>query len=179
MNEIICHGIPDRRPLQNGDIVNVDVTACYGGYHGDLNETYVVGEVDDASKKLLQVAYQVTTRPAALPPCLPACTPWSRARLPAHLEPKPIPSVLPWNYLGPEEQAPLLCLMFVPVSHPAWLLTDACVAAVPGARHRAGEAGHQVSGPGRRGQPPRQEPRVRPASLLPRRTVSRLSRSWA
>jgi len=52
--QVICHGIPDKRPLEDGDIVNVDVTAYYKGYHGDLNETYVVGQVDDASKKLIK-----------------------------------------------------------------------------------------------------------------------------
>ena len=46
VNEIICHGIPDARPLEEGDIVNVDVTVYHGGYHGDLNETFVVGEVE-------------------------------------------------------------------------------------------------------------------------------------
>lgn len=44
VNEIICHGIPDQRKLEDGDIVNIDVTLYYGGYHGDLNETYYVGE---------------------------------------------------------------------------------------------------------------------------------------
>ena len=56
--QVICHGIPDKRVLQDGDIVNVDVTAYFKGYHGDLNETYVVGEVDDASKQLIKTAYQ-------------------------------------------------------------------------------------------------------------------------
>ena len=59
LNEVICHGIPDMRPLQNGDIVNVDVSTYYGGYHGDLNETYAVGEVDEATKKLMKVTYEV------------------------------------------------------------------------------------------------------------------------
>lgn len=58
VNEVICHGIPDKRPLESGDIVNVDVTAYYKGYHGDLNETFVVGEVDDESKKLIKVTYE-------------------------------------------------------------------------------------------------------------------------
>ncbi|OKL56457.1 Methionine aminopeptidase 1 [Talaromyces atroroseus] len=44
VNETICHGIPDQRPLQNGDIVNIDVTLYHGGFHGDLNETYYVGD---------------------------------------------------------------------------------------------------------------------------------------
>ena len=53
--QVICHGIPDRRPLEDGDIMNVDVTVYSNGYHGDLNETYVVGSVDDASKRLIRV----------------------------------------------------------------------------------------------------------------------------
>lgn len=57
VNEVICHGIPDHRPLQDGDIVNVDVTAYYKGFHGDLNETFVVGTVDNASKKLIKTAH--------------------------------------------------------------------------------------------------------------------------
>jgi len=46
VNEVICHGIPDDRPLKNGDIINLDITVYYKGYHMDLNETYCVGEVD-------------------------------------------------------------------------------------------------------------------------------------
>ena len=57
---MICHGIPDQRPLQDGDIVNVDVTAYYKGFHGDLNETFVVGTVDDESKKLIRTTLEVT-----------------------------------------------------------------------------------------------------------------------
>ena len=44
VNECICHGIPDQRVLKDGDIVNVDVTLYHGGFHGDINETYYVGE---------------------------------------------------------------------------------------------------------------------------------------
>lgn len=44
VNEIICHGIPDKRPLKEGDIVNLDVSLFYQGFHADLNETYYVGE---------------------------------------------------------------------------------------------------------------------------------------
>lgn len=58
VNEVICHGIPDRRPLQNGDIVNIDVTIYHRGYHADLNETYLVGEVDKKSKHLVKSAYE-------------------------------------------------------------------------------------------------------------------------
>jgi methionyl aminopeptidase len=55
VNEVICHGIPDDRPLADGDIVNVDVTAYINGVHGDCSATYLVGDVDEASRKLVQV----------------------------------------------------------------------------------------------------------------------------
>ncbi|XP_037752879.1 methionine aminopeptidase 1 isoform X2 [Chelonia mydas] len=58
VNEVICHGIPDRRPLQEGDIVNVDITIYRNGYHGDLNETFYVGEVDEGARKLVQTTYE-------------------------------------------------------------------------------------------------------------------------
>jgi methionyl aminopeptidase len=57
VNEVICHGIPDTRELQDGDICNIDVTVYYSGFHGDLNETMFVGEVDEASRQLVQTAY--------------------------------------------------------------------------------------------------------------------------
>lgn len=44
INEVICHGIPDKRPLQDGDIINLDISVYKDGYHADLNETYYVGE---------------------------------------------------------------------------------------------------------------------------------------
>ncbi|KAL3649454.1 Microtubule-associated protein 1A [Castilleja foliolosa] len=58
VNEVICHGIPDARKLEDGDIVNVDVTVYYKGVHGDLNETFFVGNVDEASKRLVQCTYE-------------------------------------------------------------------------------------------------------------------------
>ncbi|XP_062509464.1 methionine aminopeptidase 1-like [Corticium candelabrum] len=58
VNEVICHGIPDLRPFEDGDIVNVDVTVYHDGYHGDLNETYFVGNVDDEGKRIVNVAYE-------------------------------------------------------------------------------------------------------------------------
>jgi methionyl aminopeptidase len=62
VNEVICHGIPDARPLQDGDVLNVDVTAYLRGYHGDLNETVCVGNCDEKSKKLLMTAYKCLFR---------------------------------------------------------------------------------------------------------------------
>jgi len=43
VNEVVCHGIPDRRKLEPGDLINLDVTVCLNGYHGDLSETFIVG----------------------------------------------------------------------------------------------------------------------------------------
>ncbi|XP_065324045.1 methionine aminopeptidase 1-like isoform X2 [Gordionus sp. m RMFG-2023] len=62
VNEIICHGIPDERPLEDGDIVNVDITVYHDGFHGDLNETFFVGNVDEASKKLVKVTYECLSK---------------------------------------------------------------------------------------------------------------------
>lgn len=59
INEVICHGIPDRRPLVSGDIVNVDVSVYKDGWHGDLNETFVVGDVDEESKRLIKATHEV------------------------------------------------------------------------------------------------------------------------
>jgi len=53
VNEVICHGIPDMRPLQSGDICNIDVTVYHRGYHGDLNETLFVGEVSEKARNLV------------------------------------------------------------------------------------------------------------------------------
>jgi len=53
INEVICHGIPDNRPLAEGDIVNLDVTLFREGVHGDTNATFFVGEVDPQSKRLV------------------------------------------------------------------------------------------------------------------------------
>jgi methionyl aminopeptidase len=55
VNEVICHGIPDDRALLDGDIVNIDVTAYFDGVHGDTNATFLVGEVDDESRRLVDV----------------------------------------------------------------------------------------------------------------------------
>jgi methionyl aminopeptidase len=54
VNEVICHGIPDSRPLADGDIVNIDVTIFLDGVHGDTSITFLVGAVDDASRLLVR-----------------------------------------------------------------------------------------------------------------------------
>ncbi len=55
VNEVICHGIPDDRPLAEGDIVNVDVTAYVDGVHGDCSAMFFAGEVDEESRRLVEV----------------------------------------------------------------------------------------------------------------------------
>ncbi|MER6577971.1 type I methionyl aminopeptidase [Nonomuraea sp. NPDC001023] len=54
INEVICHGIPDDTVLRDGDIVNIDITAYIGGVHGDTDATYLVGEVDEESRLLVE-----------------------------------------------------------------------------------------------------------------------------
>ncbi|EIW60473.1 methionine aminopeptidase [Trametes versicolor FP-101664 SS1] len=56
VNEVICHGIPDKRKLQEGDIINIDVSLYKDGFHADLNETYPVGRVDEDSQRVMRAA---------------------------------------------------------------------------------------------------------------------------
>ena len=56
VNEIICHGIPDGRPLRDGDIVNIDVSFYFGGFHGDLNETYYIGTPSPEAVRVVETA---------------------------------------------------------------------------------------------------------------------------
>jgi methionyl aminopeptidase len=54
VNEVICHGIPDSRVIEDGDIVNIDITAFIGGVHGDTNATFLAGNVDEESRLLVE-----------------------------------------------------------------------------------------------------------------------------
>ncbi|WP_156228397.1 type I methionyl aminopeptidase [Corynebacterium comes] len=54
LNEIVCHGIPDTTVMEEGDIVNVDVTAFKNGVHGDTNATFLVGEVSEEHRLLVE-----------------------------------------------------------------------------------------------------------------------------
>ena len=54
VNEVICHGIPDSRVIEDGDIVNIDITAYIHGVHGDTNATFLAGEVDEESRLLVE-----------------------------------------------------------------------------------------------------------------------------
>ncbi|GAA3288622.1 type I methionyl aminopeptidase [Arthrobacter citreus] len=54
VNEVICHGIPDTTVLEDGDIINIDITAYINGVHGDTNWTFLVGDVDEESRLLVE-----------------------------------------------------------------------------------------------------------------------------
>lgn len=69
VNEVICHGIPDDRPLHEGDIVNIDITAYKDGVHGDTNKTYPVGQIDEASRLLVERTEEALRR--AIRACRP------------------------------------------------------------------------------------------------------------
>ncbi len=56
VNEVVCHGIPGKRILKNGDIVNVDVTTYFRGFHGDTSATFYVGEPSEPSKLVVETA---------------------------------------------------------------------------------------------------------------------------
>ena len=58
LNNVICHGIPDETVLKDGDIINVDVTSILNGYYGDASRMFVIGDVPDEAKKLVQVAHE-------------------------------------------------------------------------------------------------------------------------
>jgi methionyl aminopeptidase len=62
VNEVICHGIPDARPLDDGDIVKIDVTAYKDGVHGDCCATYFCGDVDEESRLLAQRTEEAMNR---------------------------------------------------------------------------------------------------------------------
>ena len=56
INEVVCHGIPGPQKLRNGDIVNVDVTSYYGGFHGDTSATFYIGTVSPEARLVTEVA---------------------------------------------------------------------------------------------------------------------------
>ena len=66
VNEVICHGIPDDTVLQDGDIINIDITAYKNGMHGDLNRTFAVGEASQEAKDLIDRTKQSLERAIAV-----------------------------------------------------------------------------------------------------------------
>ena len=66
LNEVICHGIPDSTVIEDGDILNVDVTAYIHGVHGDTNATFLIGNVDEESKLLVERTKEMLDRAIAV-----------------------------------------------------------------------------------------------------------------
>ncbi len=66
VNEVICHGIPDNTELQDGDIVNIDITAYKDGFHGDSNTTFLVGNVKEELKLLVERTNEALHRAIAV-----------------------------------------------------------------------------------------------------------------
>jgi len=62
LNEVICHGIPDSTELVDGDICNIDITAFIGGVHGDTNATFLVGDVSEEARLLVERTHEATMR---------------------------------------------------------------------------------------------------------------------
>ncbi|MDQ1180083.1 type I methionyl aminopeptidase [Rhodococcus sp. SORGH_AS_0301] len=62
LNEVICHGIPDSTVVQDGDIVNIDVTAYIDGVHGDTNATFLAGDVCEEARLLVERTHEATMR---------------------------------------------------------------------------------------------------------------------
>jgi methionyl aminopeptidase len=56
VNEVICHGVPDKTVLKNGDIINIDVTVIVNGFFGDTSRTFFVGEVSERARTITDVA---------------------------------------------------------------------------------------------------------------------------
>ncbi|KAM4551286.1 methionine aminopeptidase 1D, mitochondrial [Odontesthes bonariensis] len=69
VNNVVCHGIPDSRKLEDGDIINIDVTVYLDGYHGDTSETFAIGQVDEVGLRLVETARRC--RDEAIAVCKP------------------------------------------------------------------------------------------------------------
>lgn len=62
INHVVCHGIPNNRPLREGDILNIDVTYIIDGWHGDSSRMYAVGQAKRAAERLMDVTYESLMR---------------------------------------------------------------------------------------------------------------------
>jgi methionyl aminopeptidase len=72
LNEVICHGIPNKTPLKQGDIVNIDLASILDGFYGDCSRMVCIGPVDEEKKKVVRVSYECLMRSiAVLKPGLP------------------------------------------------------------------------------------------------------------
>ncbi|KAH8287811.1 hypothetical protein KR018_000740, partial [Drosophila ironensis] len=66
INNVACHGIPNDRPLANGDIINIDVTVYLNGFHGDCSKTFLVGDVDERGRFLVEATEKCLDQSIAL-----------------------------------------------------------------------------------------------------------------
>ena len=66
INHVVCHGIPNDKPLREGDIVNVDVTYIFDGWHGDSSRMYAVGAIPRRAERLIEVTYEAMMRGIAV-----------------------------------------------------------------------------------------------------------------
>jgi methionyl aminopeptidase len=62
INHVVCHGVPDAKPLRDGDIVNIDVTFIVDGWHGDASRMFAVGDVPRKAQRLIDVTYEALLR---------------------------------------------------------------------------------------------------------------------
>jgi methionyl aminopeptidase len=62
LNEVICHGIPDQRPLEEGDIMNIDVTSILNGYYGDCSAMVTIGKISEDKQRVVDVSYECLMR---------------------------------------------------------------------------------------------------------------------
>ena len=62
INHVVCHGIPNDKPMKEGDIVNIDVTLILDGWHGDSSRMYAVGEIPRRAERLIEVTYEAMMR---------------------------------------------------------------------------------------------------------------------
>ncbi len=65
INHVVCHGIPDDKPLRDGDILNIDVTLIVDGWHGDASRMYVAGNPSRRAQRLIEVTYESLLRGVA------------------------------------------------------------------------------------------------------------------
>jgi methionyl aminopeptidase len=66
LNEVICHGIPDDRPLQEGDILNIDVSLQLNGYFGDCSRMVIIGKTSEERQRVVDVSYECLMRAIAI-----------------------------------------------------------------------------------------------------------------
>jgi methionyl aminopeptidase len=74
LNEVICHGIPDERPLQNGDILNIDVSCILDGYFGDTSRMVAIGPITEEKQRVIDVSLECLLR--AIKVCRPGAEVW-------------------------------------------------------------------------------------------------------